>query len=244
MTGPDDPSVPAAGQNPAARSLNAVIDKALTVQRPAVAAHVERVRRRLPNVPDEFVVRELEKQYLITVGTLGAAAGGVAAVPVLGSSTSLALNVAEIGAFVDATVLFTLAVAEVHGVAVDDLQRRRALILAVLLGDVGTAIVEKATGRTGGSWGTLLTQVMPKDKLSAVNRLLGRKLLTKFGTKQGALALGRVLPFGIGAAIGGSGNIALGYASVKAARRAFGADGGDTSAASPLKSDPNFEPPR
>lgn len=88
------------------------------------------------------------------------------------------------------------------------------------------AIVEDAGGRPGVQWGKLLAQGMPANKIKTVNRLLGRKLLTKFASRQGALVLGRALPFGIGAAIGASGNTALGYASVKAARRAFGADDG------------------
>lgn len=243
MTEPEDGGERQEPSNPAARSLGSMLDKALAVQRPAVVAHVARVRRRMPDVPDEFVIRELERQYLITVGALGAAAGGVAAVPILGSSASFALSVAEIGAFVDSTVLFTLAVAEIHGVAVDDLDRRRALVLAVLLGDTGTAIVEKAAGRAGGSWGAIVAESMPKDKLGAVNRLLGRKLLTRFGTRQGALVLGRALPFGIGAAIGGSGNTALGYAAVKAARRAFGTGGADSPPRRSDRTDPK-RPPR
>lgn len=209
--------------NPVATKLRDILDGALTIQRPAVEAHVERLKRRLPDAPPERLVAELEKQYLAAVGTLGAAAGGAAAVPGIGSTTALAFSVAEIGSFVDATVLFTLAVAEVHGVEVRDLARRRALVLAVLLGNSGSAIVEKAAGRTGAHWGKLLVQGMPMDKIVMVNRLLGRNFITKYSSKQGVLVLGRVLPMGIGAAIGASGNAALGYASVRAARRAFGA---------------------
>ncbi|HYX43496.1 MAG TPA: hypothetical protein VE760_00545, partial [Acidimicrobiales bacterium] len=48
-----------------------------------------------------------------------------------------------------------------------------------------------------------------------INRKLGRSVLTRFGTRRGAPALGRVLPFGIGAAVGGSAN----YLSVQAIGR-------------------------
>lgn len=208
--------------NPVGARLRDILDGALSVQRPAVVAHVERLKRRHSDAPPQRLVAELEKQYLAAVGTLGAAAGGAAAVPGIGSTAALAFSVAEIGSFVDATVLFTLAVAEVHDVEVRDLDRRRALVLAVLLGNSGSAIVERAAGRTGSHWGRLLVQGMPMDKILMVNRLLGRNFVTKYGTKQGVLVLGRVLPMGIGAAIGASGNAALGYASVRAARRAFG----------------------
>ncbi len=205
-----------------ARPLRVGVDRALSVQRPVAVAHVERIKRRLPQASAEDLISELEKHYLAAVGTLGAAAGGVAAAPILGTSASIAVSVAEIGTFLEATALFTLAVAEVHGVTVEDLDRRRALILAVLLGNSGSAIVEKAAGRTGAHWGKLLVQGMPMERISVVNRLLGRNFVTKYGTKQGILVLGRAFPFGLGAAIGAGGNTALGYASVKAARRAFG----------------------
>lgn len=208
--------------NRIADALRAALDKALSVQRPAVTAHVARIRRRRPDATPQEVISELEKHYLAALTTMGAAAGGAAAVPAVGTATSVALGIAEVGTFLEATALFTLAVAEVHGIDVDDLDRRRTLILAVLLGNSGSAVVEKAAGRTGGHWGKLLVKGMPTEKIRAVNKVLGRNFITKYGSKQGILVLGRAMPFGIGAAIGATGNYGLGYASVRAARRAFG----------------------
>lgn len=91
MAGPPSQSAdPPTGaeSNPVFKAVSAALDKALTMQRRVVAAHVQRIKRRRPEASDEELVRELEKQYLITVGTLGAAAGGAAAVPIFGSSAS------------------------------------------------------------------------------------------------------------------------------------------------------------
>jgi hypothetical protein len=55
-----------------------------------------------------------------------------------------------------------------------------------------------------------------------MNKTLGYRFVTKYGTKQGILVLGREVPFGIGAAIGGGGNYLIGQGSVRAARKAFG----------------------
>lgn len=52
--------------------------------------------------------------------------------------------------------------------------------------------------------------------------VLGKNFITKYGTKQGIIVLGRVAPFGIGAVIGGGANAALAALAVRAARRAFG----------------------
>jgi hypothetical protein len=58
--------------------------------------------------------------------------------------------------------------------------------------------------------------------IRAVNKVLGRNFVTKYGTKQGVLVLGRQLPFGLGALIGGGGNAAIGYATIRTARKVFG----------------------
>jgi hypothetical protein len=61
--------------------------------------------------------------------------------------------------------------------------------------------------------------------MSAINRIntvLGPRFVTKYGTKQGVLVLGRQLPRGIGAALGGTGNHLIGRSIIKSARKVFG----------------------
>ena len=77
----------------------------------------------------------------------------MAAVPGPWSPGAVALNIAEVSAFLDASACFVLAVAEVHGVRVDDLERRRTLVTAILLGNSGATFFQKAAGRTGPHWG-------------------------------------------------------------------------------------------
>ena len=67
-------------------------------------------------------------EYTLTVGGTGAAAGGAAFVPGVGTVASLATGAAEAIAALDASVLYTLAVAEVHGLALADVERRRTLV--------------------------------------------------------------------------------------------------------------------
>ena len=199
------------------------VDKALTIQRHVVVRHVDRVRRHRPNASRAEIVRALEKQYLSTVTALGAGSGAVAAAPGVGTAAATALSVAEVSTYFEATALFALAVAEVHGVRVEDLERRRTLVLAVLIGDAGSKLVEKMAGRTGPHWARKLVTGISMEQIRSINNVLGRNFVTKQGTKQGILVLGRDIPFGVGAVIGGTGNFALGYSSVRAARRAFGA---------------------
>jgi hypothetical protein len=54
--------------------------------------------------------------------------------------------------------------------------------------------------------------------------VLGPRFITKYGTKQGALVLGKQIPFGIGAVIGGGGNHVFGRLTIASAHKIFGAE--------------------
>lgn len=172
-----------------------------------------------PTRPPSEVVAALDKYYLSTVTTSGGVAGATAVAP-LGVSVPVA--VLDLAAFTEASALYALALAEIHGVGVQDLERRRTLVLAVLLGSSGSRVVEKAAGRTAPYWGRALTRRIPMSTIGHINKVLGRNFVTKYGTKQGILVLGKQAPLGIGAGIGAAGNATFGYGVIRAARRAFG----------------------
>lgn len=213
------PSVPVPAS--VERVLDAALDKALAVQRPVVIAYLERVKAGDPDAAPAAVVRQLERRYLAAAVGIGAASGGAAAVPGIGTATSLATGVGEITAFVAATGMYVLALAELHSVPVSDPQVRRALVLGVLVGSGAEAAIEGATGRSA-HWAQVINRPDTKGKVSGINRRLARLMLTRFGARQGALLLGRALPLGIGAGIGAAGNAALARGAIAAARRAFG----------------------
>lgn len=206
----------------AERALDTALDKALAVQRPVVLGYLDRVRRKRPHMTPADVVRQLERRYLTAVVGIGGAAGAAAAVPGAGTAASLASGTAEVAAFVSASAMYVLALAELHGITVSDPDVRRTLVVAVLLGESGQAAVEIAAAGRTAHWAELLSRPTTRDKLGGLNTRLGRMLLTRFGTRQGALALGRALPLGIGAGIGAAGNAALARGAIAAARRAFG----------------------
>lgn len=203
-------------------ALEGALEKALAVNQPVVDAYLRRARMKRPEATRAELVTSLERQFLAAVTSLGAAGGGAAAVPGPWSPGAVALNVTEVSAFLEASVCFVLAVAEVHGIKVDDLERRRTLVLAILLGNSGASFVQKAAGRTAPHWGRLIVNGIPLSAIRNANRLLGRNFVTRYGSKQGLLVLGRQVPFGLGVLIGGAGNAVLGRATVAAARGAFG----------------------
>ena len=104
---------------------------------------------------------------------------------------------------------------------VDDLERRRTLIMAILLGDGGATFFQKAAGRTAPHWGRRIVSGIPMSTINSANKVLGHNFITKYGTKQGILVLGRSVPLGLGALNGGAGNAALGRTTITATRTAF-----------------------
>jgi hypothetical protein len=203
------------------RVLDAALDKALVVQRPVVQAYLDRVKAKQPHASPAMVVQQLERRYTAAAVGIGAASGGAAAVPGVGTAASVAAGAAEITAFVSATAMYVLALAELHGVPVSDPDVRRALVLGVLVGGEGAMAIEAVDG-AGRHWAQVINRPDAKGKIAGINSRLAHLLLTRFGARQGALLVGRALPLGIGAGIGAAGNAALARAAVTAARRAFG----------------------
>jgi hypothetical protein len=198
------------------------LEKAIGIQQAPVAAYVARLCRARPGAGPAEIITVLEKQYLAAVTGAGAAVGGAAAAPAVGTVFALALTGGELALFFEATALFALAVAEIHGIRLAEIERRETLVLAIVLGDSGALLVEKMAGRRSQHWGELLPDGIPLSSIGAVNKTLGRWFVRKYAPKQGFLALGRLAPFGIGAAIGALGNRGFGRTVVYTTRRVFG----------------------
>ncbi|WP_326948826.1 hypothetical protein OG439_08555 [Amycolatopsis sp. NBC_01307] len=201
----------------------ALLDKAIGMQTPLVRKNIARARQRNPEATPAEVVRTLERMYVSTLAGSGAAVGATAAAPAVGTGIALALSAGEAFSSLELSALFVLSVAEVHGVPLDEIERRRTLVMGILLGQSGSStIVGKAAERTGQHWARQLVSKVPSTALKQINGVLGKNFVTKYGTKQGIIVLGRVAPFGIGAVIGGGANATVAALAVRAARRAFG----------------------
>lgn len=222
-TAPDDATVTRAvtGIGSVDAVLEAALDKAVAIPSKAIHSHVDRLRRRHPEASPTRIVMLLEKQYLLAVSTSGGAVGAAAAAPAVGTGVALALTSSEVATFFAASSAFALAVADVHGVGIEDTARRRTLLLATVLGEQGAATVGAETG-LNVAWARTLLVNMPTTTIKRVNNMLTRRILRRQAAHQGALAFGRLAPFGIGAVIGAAGARALGRTVVTGARRAFG----------------------
>lgn len=203
------------------RALEAGIERALRKQQPLVAARIDALRRKQPQASPEEIIRKLGTGYQVAVATTGGVGGAIAILPALGTVASLATATAEAIAALDAAVLYTLAVGEIHALHTEDPERRRALVLGVVMGETGEAVLGKMAGKSG-DWAQTVTNSLPLGKLGPLNSSLTRWFVKRYVVRQTMLAFGRALPLGLGVLIGAGGNIVIARAVIRAAEHAFG----------------------
>ncbi|UXA12132.1 hypothetical protein KXD97_30190 [Mycobacterium sp. SMC-8] len=208
----------------AAKALSQIIERGARVQGPAVKAYVERLRHSDPGAGPAEIIARLDKQYMATVTASGAAVGSAAAYPGIGTLVAMSAVAGETVVFLEATALYVLAVAEVHGIPAEHRERRRALVLSVLVGEDSKRAVADLIGprRTSGAWVSDGAATLPLPALSTLNSRLLRYFVKRYTLKRGALAFGKMLPVGIGAVVGGVGNRLMGKRIVGNAHKAFG----------------------
>ncbi|MBX7451145.1 hypothetical protein GR927_24440 [Mycolicibacterium sp. 3033] len=214
----DDPSA-------AAKALSNIIERGARVQGPAVRAYVGRLREGSPGAGPAEIITKLEKHYTAAVMASGAAVGSAAAFPGIGTLVAMSAVAGETVVFLEATAVFVLSVAEVHGIPAEERERRRALVLAVLVGDDSKGAIADllGRGRTSGGWLSDGAASLPLPAVSQLNNRLLKYFVKRYTLKRGAMMFGKMLPVGIGAVVGGVGNRMMARKIVANARDAFGA---------------------
>ncbi|KQX07355.1 MULTISPECIES: hypothetical protein [unclassified Leifsonia] len=205
------------------------IDFGLGVQRPVVLAHIRSIRRRNPDATPAQLVRILERRYMAATTTGGAAVGATAVIPGIGTGMTIVLSGVETAGFLEATALYAQSVAEVHGIAVSDPDRARALIMTMMLGSEGSNLVRQLAGQVNGTgagrnayWGELVTANLPRALVGPLADRLKSMFLRRFAVGAGASVFTKAIPFGVGAVIGGVGNRIVSGRVVQSSRLAFG----------------------
>jgi hypothetical protein len=99
----------------------------------------------------------------------------------------------------------------------------------MMLGNGGQELIRQFAGQAAGGqttrtafWGEMVTKNLPATAFGPIADRIKRMFLRKFAVGQGTSVVGRMIPFGIGAVIGGGGNHLLGRRVVTSSRTAFG----------------------
>ncbi len=205
------------------------LSRLLSVQRPVVLAYVRSVRRRHPDATPEQLVEILSKHYLNLATGTGAAVGATAVVPGLGTVAAVGVAAAETAGFLEASALYAQSLAEVHGLQVRDPARANALVMGLMLGNSGRDLVKKFAGQASGGealtagWAQTVTSQLPASLVDSLVKRMRRTLLKKYATRSAGSLFGRILPFGIGALIGGIVNRKMAKTVIENSKDAYGA---------------------
>lgn len=180
-----------------------LLDTALRAQAPVARRYVQGLRAKKPGASTEELMRVLTLRYSVLATGTGAGIGGVAAMPGIGTATALGLTVGEGLVFAEASAFLTLAAADIHDVDMRDAETHRLVLMAVLSGERGAEIIAKSLGQQGMQWSSVLGGggVVPGFVTRQVSRYVRRRVLARTS----GIWLGRLLPFGVGAVIGGVG---------------------------------------
>jgi hypothetical protein len=207
-----------------ARALAQVIERSYRIQGPAAEAYVTRLRQARGGTGPADIVAKLERRYVAMVTASGMAVGAAATIPGIGTISALSAAAAETVAFLEATAFFALALAVVYGVPADHRERRRALVLSVLVGDNSKGAVADliGPGRTSGAWVSESVAALPLSSMSLLNSRLLKTWVKRYTVRRSALMFGKMLPVGIGVVVGAIGNYLAGKRIVRNARHAFG----------------------
>ena len=203
--------------------------RAVEIQRPLVLANLRRLQRKHPHASAAQLAAILERNYLAAVTGGGALVGGSAVIPGVGTVAALGLSAAATAGFLEATALFATSLAELHGVRMEDPEKASTLVMAIMLGEEGTTLLSSLSGHAAGqgkgptqAWGTLFARRAPLAGFGSVREQIQRAFLRNILKRQGTALLGRALPFGVGAVVGGVGNRIMGQAVIENAKQAFG----------------------
>ena len=203
-------------------ALERALDKAIAIPASRIEERVARMRRDRPGADAAELVEMAGTRFRRDAGLSSGAVGASAAIPAISTGAAAALTVGQSAAFIASAVTYVLTVAEIQGVHVVDTERRRALVLSALLGKEGSEAVQGQLGLSSMFWAAQLLMQMPLPSVKSINAHLIKRVAKRSAAKGGALALGRLLPFGIGAAIGWKGGRALANQVIEGAQAALG----------------------
>lgn len=177
-------------------------------------------------------VRNVNRRFRRELTTMGAASGAVAATPGLGTGAAASAIMADLGWLALRTADLVMTIGAVNGYTEATVDERRAWVLSVLafgeqaadefaalLGTVGVAgpadgavvVAEGGVGAVGaavtehvGGWlaGVAGGDAATIDALRRVNASLAGRVVARYGSRRGVIAFGKLLPFGVGAAVG------------------------------------------
>lgn len=219
-----DPAQLEKDAGPLGRAFINAVDKAVHLQTSSIRAYVDWLRRQNPDASPAEIQKTMDKHLKNTVTGTGAGVGATAAVPGIGLVTGAAAVAGESVLFLDLAAFYTVASAYLRGVDVDDPERRRAIVLTLLMGSKGIAIVDAILGDDATTIpGKSTLAKFSGPTLTQTNNVLERMAMRSLNNQMRRAWLGKLMPLGIGAIAGTTANRKLADGVIENVHDALGA---------------------
>ena len=175
-----------------------------------VAAWIHSLREENPALHNDDLADFVGDKIVWTYTSQGAALALPGAIPGLGTivqaSTEIGMATADIALMIRNQSYLVFALGSIYG-----FHSRETLIQDTLI-CIGLWTNALSMTKSGAiRIGTKIVEAnfkkhFPGKLLQVINRKVGTTVLTKYGTKRGGVALGKLIPFGVGVLIGGGFN--------------------------------------
>ena len=178
-----------------ARPVSAAIDQVVKTRYGPAADSVAALRRERPAASPSQLADQIIGRYRRELGGMGAASGGVAAVPGIGTGLMIAGSVSETGWSLVRLGQMVLELGLAYGHDARAVPERRAWVLAVLALALGAAEgLEGPAGAVVRRGGVTALKAMPAARVARLNRVVAGRLLLRLGSSQAAIRLGNIVP--------------------------------------------------
>jgi hypothetical protein len=187
-----------------------LLDRVVRSRYEHAVAEVADVRSRYPTATPTQVSQVLVRRAQRKLAAVAAMSGGAAAAPGIGTAVGLAAASADAAWTMTRLAELVLAIGVAHGYDAPSLEERKAWVLATLaVANGASGTFEQLAGRLGSRGGIAFLRQLGPARLQSLNSALVSRLAARLLATDSLLAVGNVLPFGIGAGIGAAGNAAI-----------------------------------
>ena len=203
----EDPTQLEKDAGPLGRAFIGAVDKAVQLQTSTIRTYVNWLRRQNPDATPAEIQKLMDKHLKNTVTGTGAGVGAAAAVPGIGLFAGAAAVAGESVLFLDLAAFYAVASAYLRGEDIADPERRRTLVLSLLMGTKGLAIVDAMLGDDAGKIpGKSTLAKFSGPTLANTNSVLERIAMRSMRKTLRRAWLGKLMPLGIGAIAGTTAN--------------------------------------
>src|SRR5699024_5792500 len=145
--------------------------------------------------------QRIAKTYIGSLTTTGAAAGGVGAVPGIGTAASLGASFGAAIGFLELTSLYAQAVAELAGLHTKNDHESQTLVMTIMLGEDGRSLRQQAAqAHLDTRFGTLGRTAWIASVITGLTDRVFNALVRRFMVDvvrgETVRYLGRMMPFG------------------------------------------------